>query len=408
MAKFADSEYFEREMVEYADAREAVLAECAPRRTERRAPGEARGYVLAEDVVAQISSPPFPKSAMDGYAVRSEDVRQLPADLDVIGEVAAGQFPDFTVGPGQAAVIATGAPVPDGADTVVMVEHTETPAEGRVRVQRLRGANICPEGEDIREGQTVLKAGRVLTPFRIGVAASAGYDRVSVYSRPDCALLCTGNEVVEAGDTPGKGQIFNSNGPMLSSVLRPLAGDYDYLGIAGDDEAELARLIRRGLEGDVLVVTGGVSVGPYDLVPRILKEAGVRRVFHKVAIKPGKPTYFGVADGTLVFGMPGNPQSGFVIFKLLVEGALAVLAGVQDPPPHLETGVSAEGFANRPARMNVKPCTVDRSQAPPALRRCSYHGSADIVGPGEADGYLLVPRGTERVEEGQGLRFFAL
>ncbi len=408
MTEFADSEHFNREMMEYAEARDLVLAECAPCRTELLPPGDARGYVLAEDVVARISSPPFPKAAMDGYAVRSRDVEHLPVDLKVVGEAFAGKFPDFSLDAGEAAIIATGAPVPEGADTVVMEEHTRTPSDDTVRVLKLSGDNICPEGEDVREGDTVLTAGQVLTPFRIGMAASAGCDRVRVCGRPDCALLCTGNEVVEPGEAPGKGQIFNSNGPMLSSLLRPLAGDFDYLGIAGDDQKELSRLVRRGLEADVLVVTGGVSVGPRDLVPRVLQDAGVRQEFHKLAIKPGKPTFFGTADGTLVFGMPGNPQSCFVIFKMLVEGALAVLSGAANPPPRLEEGVSAESFPNKPARLNVRPCMVDRSRVPPLLHRCACHGSADIVGPSRADGYFLVPRGAERVEKGQSLRFFSL
>ncbi len=395
-------------MIEYERARELVLAEAAGCGTEALPVARAGGRVLAEEIRARISSPPFDKAAMDGYAVRSEDLAGLPAELEVVGEVPAGRFPQFIVGPGQAAGITTGSPVPAGADTVIMVEHTGGLDGGRVRVNRLSGDNICAEGEDVRRGQTVLEAGAVLTPLRVGAAAAAGHPEVRVFRRPSGALLCTGSEVVEPGGEPARAQIFNANGPMLSALMDPLCRELAYLGIAGDKEGRLAALVQRGLEADVLVITGGVSVGPYDLVPRVLEEAGVRTVFHKVAIKPGKPTFFGRTEGTLVFGMPGNPQSCFVLFKMLVEPALAALGGMLDLPPHFEEGLAAETFRNNPERMNVMPCAIERGGGAPVIRRVPYHGSADIIGPGGADGFFLVPRGTECVNEGDRLRFFEI
>jgi molybdopterin molybdotransferase len=166
--------------------------------------------------------------------------------------------------------------------------------------------------------------------------------------------------------------------------------------------------VREGLEADLLVISGGVSMGEYDLVPDTLAACGVEKVFHKVAIKPGKPTFFGTADRTLVFGMPGNPQSCFVIFHLLVAPALAAMSGDPEPGTDFQIGRMAEGFNNKPRRMNVKPCRVERTADGPRIRRQPYHGSADIVGPSEADGYFLIPRGTERVEEGQEVRFFTI
>ncbi len=395
-------------MIEYQEARDLALAEVRPARGESLETSAACGRVLARDVTALIASPPFNKAAMDGYAVRSEDVAELPAELEVVGEVFAGHAPEFQVGPGQAAVITTGAPVPAKADMVVMVEHTEQVREATVRVHRLSGGNICPEGEDIRPGDVVLRAGQVLTPLRVGVAASAGHDVLEAHRRPAGALLCTGSEVVEPGAVPGPGRIFNSNGPMLSALMRPLCGDFDYLGIGADRREGLIEQVRRGLRADVLVITGGVSMGQYDLVPEALEAAGVRQVFHRVAVKPGKPTYFGTADGTLVFGMPGNPQSCFVIFKLFVEPAIAAASGHTELPPRLETGIMEESFRNKPGRMNVMPCHVRRGEGAPRLSRCDYHGSADIVGPAEADAYFIVPRGRERVEKGEALRFFAI
>lgn len=393
-------------MIDYEEALRLVLEHARPRGTERVATAAARGRILAEDVVAHASSPPFNKAAMDGYAVRADDVQELPAELEIVGEVLAGQFPDFTVGPGQAAGITTGAPVPAGADTVIMVEHTERVSNSAVRVMRLSGANICAKGEDIRSGDAVLSAGQVLTPLRVGVAATAGHAMLTVHRRPSAALLCTGNEVIEPGLAPQRGEIFDANGPMLSSLMEPLCRDFAYLGIVGDDEEELEAKMRQGLASEVLVISGGVSVGRYDLVPAVLGRAGVERIFHKVAIKPGKPTFFGATATSIVFGMPGNPQSCFVVFHMLVAPAMAAMSGATELPPVLEEGVAAQGFKNKPERMNVMPCAIEQRDGVNLVRRCPYHGSADIVGPSAADGYFIVPRGTERVQEGDTLRFF--
>ncbi|MFW6189852.1 MAG: gephyrin-like molybdotransferase Glp [Planctomycetota bacterium] len=395
-------------MIAYEQACELVLQHARPVGARRVPADRSCGMVLAEPVTARIASPPFDKAAMDGYAVRRADVAELPAELEVVGEVYAGQFPDFEVGGGQAAVITTGAPVPPGADMVVMVEHTEEVAGDRVRVEQLSGDNVCLAGEDVAAGETVLNPGAVMTPLRIGVAGAAGRQELSVHRRPTGALLCTGSEVVEPGERPGRGQIFNANGPMLRSLMRPRCGGFSYLGIAGDERESLESSVREGLRAEVLVISGGVSMGEYDLVPPTLECCGVERVFHKVAVKPGKPTYFGCADGTLVFGMPGNPQSCFVIFNLLVAPALAAMAGHAELPPRLETGRMGEGFENKPERMNVKPCSIERGPDGPLLRRQPYHGSADIVGPARADGYFIVPRGTEYVEEGRELEFFTI
>ncbi|MGD2175914.1 MAG: hypothetical protein PVJ27_10965, partial [Candidatus Brocadiaceae bacterium] len=217
-------------MIDYEEALKLVLSECEPCSAEDVDTASACGRVLAQDVEARISSPPFNKAAMDGYAVRAEDVRELPAELEVVGEVFAGKPPGATVGPRQAAVITTGAPVPGEADTVVMVEHTEKLPGSRVRVLKLSGSNICSEGEDVRAGDTVLREGQELTPLRIGIAAAAGYARLRVHRRPSGALLCTGTEVVEPGEEPAGGQIFNANGPMLGALMRPACRSFEYLG----------------------------------------------------------------------------------------------------------------------------------------------------------------------------------
>jgi len=219
-------------------------------------------------------------------------------------------------------------------------------------------------------------------------------------------LLCTGNEVVEPGQHVPPGSIYNANGPMLSALIAPLCRSFIYLGNVGDAEPELRARVRRGLECDVLLISGGVSMGRYDLVPAALEQAGVEEIFHTVAIKPGKPTWFGRAHETLVFGVPGNPQSCFVVFRMLVASALAAMGGVRDLPPRFKTGVMAEGFRNDAERMNVMPCVLEQAAGVLHVRRAPYHGSADIVGPSAADGYFVVPRGVERVAEGDEVQLF--
>jgi molybdopterin molybdotransferase len=394
------------DMIDYAEALRMILAHAGPRGAESVPVDAAAGRVLAQDVPARISSPPFDKAAMDGYAVRARDVQALPAELEVDGQAFAGGPAGPAVGPGQACAITTGAPVPPGADTVVMVEHTEQLAEGRVCILRLTGANICPEGEDVRAGDVVLRAGQVMTPLRTGLAATAGWERLEVARLPSAALLCTGTEVVEPGEEPGPGRIYNANGPMLTSLLAPLCREVTYLGIVADDEAQLEAAVRRGLASDLLLVSGGVSMGRLDLVPAVLERCGVRQGFHRVAVKPGKPVFFGTGGRCLVLGMPGNPMSCYVIFRLLAEPALAAMAGRTELPPTFEEGAAAEAFANQGERMNVLPCRVERCAGGPLLRLLPHHGSADLAGPSAADGFLIVPRGVERVTAGDRLRFF--
>jgi len=392
-------------MIAYEDALGLVLATAAPLAEEEVLLADARGRALAADVASKVDSPPFNKSAMDGFAVRAEDVQSLPAELEVVGEVCAGQFPEFEVGPGQAARVMTGAPVPDGADTVVMVEHTEDVPGGRVRVLKLSGDNICPHGEDMRVGEAVLRAGEVLTPIRMGIAAAAGAERVTVCRRPRVALVCTGTEVVEPGGVLSRGQIYDSNGAMLSALLAPHACELRWLGIVGDEPGALESALREGLDGDLLVVSGGVSMGDYDLVPDTLKRLGVEQVFHKCAMKPGKPTFFGRREGALVLGMPGNPLSCFVVHHALVRPAIARMTGRADAAPAFRIGVMGEGFANKPGRRNFIPCTVEVREGTCLLHRTRSHGSADIVGAAGVEALVSLPPDCTRVEQGERVQF---
>ena len=318
-------------MLSVEEALELVAKNAGPLAPRRVPLGEASGLVLAEDVTSDVNSPPYSKALMDGYAVRSGDREPT---RQILAEVAAGDVPRHPVTPGTAVRIMTGAPIPDGADAVVPIEQTELVADSTVRLQQLdppRGQNILPVGSSLRAGDVVLRAGAILRPIEIGILAEIGRAVVNVRPRPRLAVLPTGNEIVPVGEKPGQGQIRNSNGPMLLAAAARAGAEAIELGIARDERERLKQWIEQGLAADVLVLSGGVSAGAFDLVPGVLSELGVEQVFHKIALRPGKPLWFGAKDDgerrVLVFGLPGNPVSSFVCFELFARPAIAALSG---------------------------------------------------------------------------------
>ncbi len=395
-------------MIKYEKAIELVSKNAGMIKTgtERIETSKSLGRVLAAKVKSLVSSPPFNKAAMDGFAARSPDIQNLPTYLEIVGSLPAGGFPDFAIGEGECAEISTGAPVPKGADTVVMVENTKRVNENKVEIQKPSSGNICMKGEDLQMGEIVLKKNELLNSLKIGLAASAGRRKLTVYKRPAASLLCTGSEVREPGQELKKGQIYNSNGAMLSSLLYPLSDRLNYLGTVSDKIDKLEEKIKAGLAGDLLLISGGVSVGKHDLVPEILEDLGVEKIFHKWAVKPGKPTFFGVKDKTAVFAMPGNPQSCFVVFKLLVEPAILHMTGAKETLPKFKIGKIAESFVDKSSRKHFIPCKVNSEGGVNHIKRAPYNGSADIRGPSSADGFLAIPPEVEQVEKGQFLEFF--
>jgi len=328
-------------MIPFDDALEIVLREARPLPAEEVALAEVTGRVLAEDVAADRDLPPFDRAAMDGYAVRAEDVAAAPVALEVVGEVRAGEWPEVVVGPGQAVRIMTGAPVPSGADAVQQVERTRPLDEFRVTVEAAVGAgtNVAPRGAEARAGETLLSAGRVIDPPSVAVLASAGQDRVRVARRPVVAVLVTGDELVDVASRPGPGQIRNSNGPAVAAQARLAGADVRLLGVAPDRQEAIAEALRAGLDADVLVVSGGVSAGDYDLVEPALLDLGAMFLFTKVAIKPGAPLVFGRLGRALVFGLTGNPVSAQATFDLFVRPALLKMQGARvlsRPRVHVE------------------------------------------------------------------------
>jgi molybdopterin molybdotransferase len=364
---------------------------------------DALGLVLGEDVASDLDMPPYDKAMMDGYAVRTAD---LPGQgsLIVIEEVMAGQVPRRPVSTGQATRIMTGAPVPEGADAVVKIEQTRTLEGNRVEIteKSLRpGENILTRGREMRRGDTVLSHGTTLGPQELGILATVGRTAAQLVPRPNVAVLSTGDEVVEPNQTPGPGQIRNSNGPILAALAARAGGLPNYLGIARDQAESLRPLIAEGLKASVLLLSGGVSAGKLDLVPGVLQELGVQPHFHKVEMKPGKPVFFGTRGDCLVFGLPGNPVSTLVCFELFVRSAIRRLLGHAVSGPRTVTAALAQDFAFKTDRPTYYPAHLEVADTGWRVRPVAWFGSADLRALSGTNALLVMPAGDHRHKSGQ-------
>ncbi len=369
---------------------------------------DALGCTLREDVRSDIDMPPFDKATMDGYAVVGQDVadarQENPAVLDVIEEIPAGTVPRKVVSSGQAARIMTGAPMPDGADTVVMVEDTVAERDGlgvRVLAVTEEGRNVVPLGEDVRCNQIVLEAGTLIRPPEIGILATVGVVSVPVYRRPIVGVVATGSEIVEPGNNPAAGQIRNSNGySMMAQALRSGA-QTRYLGIVEDDEAALNAVISRGLdECDVVLLSGGVSAGIYDLVQGAMRDCGVEIFFDRILMKPGKPLTFGALGKKLVFGLPGNPVSAVVGLELLVRPAVRKMQRMSEVHRPMVRGKLAQGFRQSPGRKQFVPARSEEVNGCWESRWVGHHGSADLFSLSRANSLFVVEAEVEALDAG--------
>jgi len=389
-------------MITVEQALEIVLREARVLPGEEVGLEDAAARVLAEDVRSDVDLPPFDRSAMDGYALRAADVAGAPAALEVVGEVRAGQWPSRPVGPGQAVRIMTGAPVPEGATAVQQVEKTRPLDEFRVTILSpvSAGANIAPRASEVSEGDVVMERGRLLDPAAVAVLASAGRARVRVGRRPDVGVLVTGDEVVDVGASPRPGQIRNTNGPAVCALARAAGAKVQVLGVAPDDSTQLEDALRRGLAADVLVVSGGVSAGDYDLVLPALEELGFTFLFTKVAIKPGAPLVFARRGDTLAFGLPGNPVSAQVTFDLFVRAALLHMQGARVVSrPRVGVELLAP-VANHSGRRAHVPARVRWEDGRLVARPVRSMGSGDLVAHARAN--ALVVLDADRTEAGVG------
>jgi molybdopterin molybdotransferase len=400
-------------MLTVDEALDRILQEVTPPPPVAVALHDALGLVLAVNVVSDTDSPPFDKSMMDGYAIRAADVGDTGTTLQVIEEVTAGRVAEQTVGPGQATRIMTGAPIPDGADAVVAVEETRaSDAPDRVTIQcesPRPGTNIIPRGMAMKAGETVLEAGCVLRAPQLGALAELGCDRVTVYRPPLLAVLATGDELVPLGADIGPGQIRNSNESMLLSQAAQFGCWKFPLGIARDDEAQLTKKVTAGLVCDILCLSGGVSAGKLDLVPKVLQATGVREVFHKVQIKPGKPVWFGVLDADrapdgrphYIFGLPGNPVSSMVCCELFVQTAVRRLRGVEPARAQPLTAELACEHRHRDERPTFFPSRLAWDGRKAVVTPLDWKGSADLRSTVDANAMTLFPAGERSYAAGE-------
>jgi molybdopterin molybdotransferase len=357
---------------------------------------EAVGGVLASPVASDIDLPPFDKSAMDGYAVRCEDLARLPVELTVLEDLPAGVAPSQDVVRGACARIMTGAPVPAGADVVVPVEDTQALSEGRVRILRadVEHRNICARGEDIRRGARVLEAGTEVRPQEVGLLATVGLTRVAIFRRPRVAVLATGDELVPPSAVPGPGQIRNANSSSLLACCRRAGVPADDLGVARDNKPDLRARIADGLQRDVLLVSGGVSMGEWDLVPGVFQTMGVTTHFASVQMKPGKPTIFATRDRKVIFGLPGNPVSTLVTFHLFVLPCLRKMMGRPHPGHEPVTAALTRQAVVRGDRTTFLPTILRRTAEGWTAEPVKTHGPADLVGFSRANALSVLEAGT--------------
>ena len=392
-------------LIAVADALAIVLRETTQIESREMTLGpKVRGLVLAESISTDVDSPPYTKALMDGFAVQTNGgVTESQTILRVVEEIAAGKMPTKRVGASEAARIMTGAPIPAGADAVVPIEKTEPVSQNEVRllVSPKAGQHILPRGTEMKAGEVILESGCVLGPQEFGILASAGRICALVYPRPNIGVLSTGDEIVEPSRFPGPGQIRNSNSPMLAAQVDRAGGIGANIGIARDTVESLRELIGKGLaENDVLILSGGVSAGKFDLVPGVLQELGVIAHFQKVSLKPGKPFFFGVKGCKLVFGLPGNPVSSFVCFELFIRPAIAKLMGRDGCAPRQTKLPIAADFQTDNDRPTYWPARIEWDSEGPRVRALPWFGSADLRALHTANALLAIPSGTHRFESG--------
>ena len=388
-------------------ARARVLERVQALPSERVPLETASGRVLAVDARASVDLPPFPSSAMDGFALRAADT---PGRLPIVARVAAGRPADRPLAAGEAMGIATGGLVPDGADSVVPIEATVVHGDNIVEVADgvEAGAHVRPRGKDIEVGGIVAEAGTRLGATQLGALAAAGVGEVVVARRPRVAVLTTGTELRSPGEPLGPGEIYEANGLVLGAQLASAGAEVERLAPVEDTEEAHRDAIGRGLEADVLVSSGGVSVGPHDLVRRVEAELGVEEVFWRVAVKPGKPTAFGVRDGTLVFGLPGNPVSSLVTFELFVRPAIEALQGAADPGPHFRRGVLGTAARRGPDRDELARATARNAPEGVVLDLLRGQESHMIARAARATALVLIPAGEGSLEPGTAVDYLEL
>ncbi len=433
-------------MLTYNQALQEILKHAHSLAARKTPIEDAVGRVLAEDIFAQIDMPPFDKSAMDGYALCSSDTINIPVQLKCLGVIQAGEVFKQSLKPGCCIKIMTGAPMPQGAVSVVMVEDTDVchpePACGEAKnlcgekilpsagaltersecglpqdnlkgsveyVEVLKsvkkGENVCVKAEDIAKGSKLFSKGKLISISDIALLATIGRSFVKTIASPSVAVLNTGGEIIPVGRKLPQNKIYNSNGPQLCALLRSDGITPRYLGIAKDEPVILKKMISQGLKSDIVLISGGVSMGDYDLVPAILKQMDVTELFHKVNIKPGKPLFFGVKNRKLIFGIPGNPVSNFLAYQIFIRLVIRKMMGIENCNLEIKTGIIKKEFRQKPGRKHFVLAKVVQSKNAYYVSPLPGHGSADIAALSAADAFMLVDGAISKIKQKSEVEF---
>ncbi len=355
------------------------------------------GRVLASNIYSDVNMPPFDKAAMDGYACRKQD---LANQLEVIEIIPAGKFPKKEIGKNQCAKIMTGAPVPKGADTVIMVEYTEKVGENTIRFKKDSSkSNICYLAEDVKVGDLVLEQGTIIQPKHIPVLASAGAVKIDCYKQPRVAIVSTGNELVEPNEKPDKSQIRNSNAYQIVAQVEELGLTANYIGIAKDTKQNTAEMMEKAInDSDIIIMSGAVSMGDFDFVPIVLKEKGFNIHFHGIEVKPGKKTVFATKKNKYFVGVPGNPVSSFVQFEMLIKPLIYNIMGVNGFETKLiKLPLKTPYKRKKASRKSFEPVLINKNGE---VEKLEYHGSAHINSLSYATGLMIVEKGVTALKKG--------
>ena len=383
-------------MISFEEALSIITSDVLTKDTERVDFRESLHRVLAENVYSDVDMPPFDKAAMDGYACRRED---LGGELEMLEVIAAGDVPIHKIERGTCSKIMTGAMIPEGADTVIKLEQTHHTDEGKVvfTADKTR-PNIAKQGEDVKTGDLVWRKGMPILPQHIAILSAVGHTTPLVAKKPRVAVLSTGDELVEPATFPEEGKIRNSNGFQLAAQVSNAHCIPNYMGIIPDDETATDQAIGKALaENDVVILSGGVSAGDFDFVPKIMRKNGVDILFQKVAVKPGRPTVFGRTKDAYIFGLPGNPVSSFINFEVFVRPLLMAMMRADYKPVEQKLPMGVEFKRKKADRLEFLPVTIDGEGT---VTPVSYHGSAHIHAIGLADGLMRIPKGIHEIKKG--------
>lgn len=384
-------------VISFEEAYNTVMSHVSSKGTETVSFIESLGRILADDISSDMDMPPFNKATVDGFTCRKDD---LGNDLEILETIAAGMMPEKVVAEGQCSRIMTGAAIPQGADMVFMVEDSFILPSGKVKFTgSFTKENIAIRGEDIKQGDIVLKRGNLIRPQEIAVMAAVGCTSVEISKKPIVAIISSGDELVEPFTKPGLSQIRNSNAYQLIAQLLRAGALGKYYGIARDDKMATFDLLKQAItECDVVLLTGGVSMGDFDFIPGVMEDAGVKILFSRINVQPGKPTTFGVHPDSIVFGLPGNPVSSFIQFELLVRPLLCRMMGYDLNPVTIRLPMEVSFSRRLAERQAFIPVSFTKNgQVVPV----EYHGSAHISALSQADGIISLPAGKNSIEKGE-------